>query len=284
MVSGASGIDLFLLVIAADDGVMPQTLEHIRILEALDVERGVVAVTKSDLADPGPVVAAASQLLPGHEVVACSAHTGAGVGSVAAALERAAAGAPPRSAPDCPPVLHIDRVFTVKGAGTVVTGTLWAGRIRRGDRLVLLPGDRPVRVRGVQVHDHVVDEAPAGQRVAINLAGLDRRAVRRGDVVAGTAAAVIPTYRLDAALALRDPLADGERVQVHHGTRETPARAIRKGDEVWQMRMAHPLIAGDGDRLVVRRINPPDTLGGGVILRAAAGGRAHATRPEVVTA
>jgi selenocysteine-specific elongation factor len=277
MVAGATGIDLFLLVIAADDGVMPQTLEHIRVLEALEVRRGVVAVTKSDIADPGPALAAAAELLPDDvELVACSARTGAGVAELAAALERTAARTPSRTADPRPAVLHVDRVFTIKGAGTVVTGTLWSGMIRRGDRLDLLPGKGVARVRGVQVHDRAVDQAAAGQRVAVNLSGLERRAVARGDVLAGADAPIQATYRLEAELALHERLGDRERVQLHHGTRATPARAVRLGGDLWQLRTERPLIAADGDRVVVRRIAPPNTLGGGLIVKAAAGGRQHA--------
>ncbi len=273
MVSGASGIDLFLLTIAADDGIMPQTLEHVRVLKALGVDSGVVAITKSDLADPGPAAQAAAELLPGAEVVVTSARTGEGVAEVAAALERVAARLVSRSEAPGGAVLHIDRVFTIKGSGTVVTGTLWSGEVRRGDRLRLLPENRGVRVRGLQVHDRSVERALAGQRVAVNLAGVDRRAVARGDVLAADGAEIHLTYRVDTELALDEPLADRERVQVHHGTRDTPARAVQREGGRWQLRTERPLVAADGDHLVVRRISPPDTLGGGVIVTAAAGGR-----------
>ncbi len=273
MVSGATGIDLFLLVIAADDGVMPQTLEHVRVLQALGVSRGVVAVTKSDLADPAPAVRAAAELLPGVDVVACSARTGTGVAEVAAALERVAARLVSRSEAPRGAVLHIDRVFTIKGSGTVVTGTLWSGEIQRGDRLCLLPGDRGVRVRGLQVHDRPVQRALAGQRVAVNLAGVERRAVSRGDVLAADGAGIVSTYRIDTELHLHEPVADRERVQVHHGTRDTPGRVVQGDGGRWQLRTERPLIAADGDHLVIRRISPPDTLGGGVVVTAAAGGR-----------
>jgi selenocysteine-specific elongation factor len=273
MVSGATGIDLFLLVIAADDGVMPQTLEHLRVLRALGIDHGVVAITKSDLADPAPAVAAASDLLPGVAVVTCSARTGDGVAELAQAIGRVAQATPSRATREGDPVLHVDRVFTIAGAGTVVTGTLWSGRIGRGDQLVLLPRGQTVRVRGVQVHDRGVDVADAGQRVAVNLTGVDRRTVAHGDVLAGPAAPVRVTYRLNSRLTLDEPVGDRERVQVHHGTRQTPARAVPLGDGTWQLRMQRPVIAADGDRVVIRRINPPDTLGGGVVVTAAAGGR-----------
>ena len=273
MVAGATGIDLFLLVIAANDGMMPQTLEHLRVLEALELRRGVVAITKSDLADPRSALAAAAGALPAAEIVPCSSRTGAGLAEVAAALERIAAQSPSRPADPRPAVLHIDRVFTIRGAGTVVTGTLWSGVIRRGERLAVLPGSRRARVRGVQVHDQAVDHAAAGQRVAVNLAGPERQVVERGDVLAGPSAEVHVTYRLEVELALHEHLGDRERVQVHHGTRDTAARAIRLREGLWQLRTERPLIAAAGDRVVVRRISPPNTLGGGVIVEAAAGGR-----------
>lgn len=274
MVSGATGIDLFLLVVAADDGVMPQTLEHLRVLEALGIGDGVVAITKTDLADPAPATEQVRQLLPGIEVVPCSARAGTGIDAVAAALDRAAQRVAPRpggndGAGGGEPILHVDRSFTIRGAGTVVTGTLWAGAIERGDHLVLLPEGRPVRVRGVQVHDAGVDRALAGQRVALNLAGIERRAVRRGDVVAGKDAPLAVTYRLHAQLLLHEELSDRERIQVHHGTRDAPARAVRLEDGSWQLRLERPVVAADGDRIVVRRISPPDTLGGGVVVSPA---------------
>ncbi len=273
MVAGATGIDMFLLVIAADDGVMPQTVEHTRVLQALAVPRGVVAITKADRADPRPSLAAAAELLPAAELVACSARTGEGLADVVAALQRAAATIESRRADPRPVILHIDRVFTIRGAGTVVTGTLWSGKIRRADLLDLLPRGRRVRVRALHVHDRAVEEAVAGQRVAVNLAGLPRAALAPGDTLAGTDAAVHGPYRLELELALHEHLGERERVQVHHGTRDTAARAIPHGPGLWQLRTERPLIAADGDRIVVRRISPPGTLGGGVVVKAAAGGR-----------
>ena len=278
MVAGATGIDLFLMVVAADDGVMPQTIEHATVLAALGVDAGVVAVTKADVADPDLAIAEAADLLPGAEVVACSARTGAGVEDVRAALDRVAAGLPGRGDGDGAPVLHVDRAFTIRGAGTVVTGTLWSGAIAAGDRLVLLPADRPVRVRSVQVHDEPVERAGAGQRVALNLVGVAVREVTRGDVVAAPGA-VAPARMLDCALTLRDA-SHGMRAHVHHGTREAPARLADLGDGLWQARLERPLLARAGDRVVVRAIAPPDTLGGGVVLDPAA--RRHGRRREVI--
>jgi selenocysteine-specific elongation factor len=183
---------------------------------------------------------------------------------------RAGAGGPAR--------LHVDRVFTVAGRGTVVTGTLWSGSVADGDMLELLPAGARVRVRGVQVHDAPVREAAAGQRVALALAGVKARDVARGDVVA-TPDAVGEAHVLDCVLALRDAR-HGERVQVHHGTRDVAARVSALGEDLWQLRLERPLLALDGDRVVVRRLSPPDTLGGGTILDA--GARRHGRRPEIV--
>jgi selenocysteine-specific elongation factor len=268
MVAGASGIDLFLLVIAADDGVMPQTTEHLRVLRALGVRAGVVAVTKADLADPAQAVDQAEQLLPGTPVLACSARTMDGVREVAAALERVAAGVRSRAVRGGSCVLHVDRVFSIRGAGTVVTGTLWSGRVARGERLQLLPAGRSLRVRGVQVHDHALERAEAGQRVALNIAGVDREEVERGDVLASPGTGLRASYRLDAALELRGPGLDGRRVQVHHGTRESAARLVHLGEDYWQLRLEQPLLAAAGDRVVVRSISVPDTLGGGLVLES----------------
>jgi selenocysteine-specific elongation factor len=278
MVAGATGIDLYLMVIAADDGVMPQTVEHATVLAALGVEVGVVAVTKADVADPARAMGEAAELLPGAEIVACSARTGAGVDDVRAALDHIASGLSGRGDGDGRPILHVDRAFTIRGAGTVVTGTLWSGAVAAGDRLVLLPADRPVRVRSVQVHDEPVERAGAGQRVALNLAGVAVREVARGDVVAAPGA-VAPARLIDCALTLHDA-SHGMRAHVHHGTREAPARLADLGDGLWQARLERPLLARAGDRVVVRAIAPPDTLGGGVVLDPAA--RRHGRRPEVL--
>jgi selenocysteine-specific elongation factor len=274
MVAGATGIDLFLMTVAADDGVMPQTREHAAVLRALAVGHGIVAITKSDLADPRPAAAEVAELLPAIPAIPVSARTGTGLDDLRRALDRAAksvAGRAERSPSDgASSRLHVDRVFSIRGAGTVVTGTLWSGEVGRGDELMLLPAGRRVRVRGVQVHDEPVGRARAGQRVAINLTGVALTDAARGDVLASAQPAIAPTYRMDAALQWEpdaEPAA-GERVQVHHGTREAPARLAWLGGRFWQLRLEQPLVPLAGDRLVIRRIAPPDTLGGGVVLDA----------------
>ena len=281
MVAGATGIDFYLMVIAADDGVMPQTLEHAEVLAALGIEQGVVAITKSDRAAPEMAAAEAAELLPTAEIVACSARTGDGVADVAAALERVAQRVQPRGEGRRAgaAVLHIDRVFTIHGAGTVVTGTLWSGTIAVGDTLHLLPAQRPVRVRSLQVHDEPAEQARSGQRVAVNLAAIARRDVARGDALAAPAAGIVPAHVIDAALDLRDDL-HGRRVMVHHGTRAVAARLAALGAGLWQVRLEAPLLAATGDRLVVRSVAPPDTLAGGTVLDPRA--RRHGRRADVL--
>jgi selenocysteine-specific elongation factor len=284
MVAGATGIDCFLMVVAADDGVMPQTVEHAAVLRGLGVSAGVVAVTKADLIEPGPAAAQARELLPhAADVGICSARTGAGVAEVAAALDRLAATLPGRAmlgsaGGPTATVLHIDRAFVIAGRGTVVTGTLWAGELGVGDTVELLPSGQRVRVRGVQVHDREFDRAVAGQRVAANLAGVRAREVGRGDVLA-TPGLLAESTVLDCVLALRDAR-HGERVHVHHGTREAPARLCALEENLWQLRLERPVLASAGDRVIVRRLSPPDTLGGGTVLDA--GARRHGPRPDVV--
>jgi selenocysteine-specific elongation factor len=267
MVAGATGIDLYLMVVAADDGVMPQTREHAAVLAALGVEAGVVAVTKADLADHAAAEIEASELLPGVDVVSVSARTGDGLAALLAALDRVTQSVASRAETQGPARLHIDRVFTIRGAGTVVTGTLWSGSIARGDTLDLLPGGRRARVRGVQVHGAALPVAGAGQRIAVNLTGIGLAEIARGQVLTSAGSDFRPTYVIDAELTFGpDEPAPGDRVQIHHGTRETPARLAWLGGRFWQLRLEQPLVPAAGDRLVVRRIAPPATLGGGVVL------------------
>lgn len=269
MVAGASGVDAFLMVIAADDGVMPQTLEHAAVLAALGVERGVVAVSKADVADPGPACEQAAALLPGLEIVPCSARTGAGIPELAAALDRLVADLDSRAGEsNAPARLHVDRCFTIAGRGTVLTGTLWSGVLGVGQTLELAATAsderRRVRVRGLEVHDEAVESAAAGQRVAVNLNGVQAAQASRGDVLLSPGLGA-QTRILDCELEL-DGATHSQRVQVHHGTRDVPGRLCALSGELWQLRLERPLLALAGDRLVVRRLAPPDTLGGGRVL------------------
>jgi selenocysteine-specific elongation factor len=278
MVAGATGIDLFLMVIAADDGVMPQTIEHATVLRALGVPSGIVAITKIDIADPQPAMEQARELLPGCEQVACSSRTGEGLDDLHGAIDRLVARLPSRAAAPGGPVLHIDRSFTIHGQGTIVTGTLWSGALSQGDTVALLPAEDLVRVRGLQVHDQARPRAEAGQRVAVNLSGVRVREVGRGDVLAAPGL-LRETTTLDCALELHDAQ-HNERVHVHHGTREAPGRLAALADDLWQLRLEKPIFAADGDRVVIRRPSPPDTLGGGLIVDAHA--QRHGRRIEIL--
>ena len=264
MVAGASGIDLFLLVIDATEGARPQTHEHLAILRLLGIDRGVVAVTKADAADTAMlelVVAEAGELVPGAEVVPVSAKTGEGLDELRAALA-AAADSRERAELLGATRLFIDRAFTLHGIGTVVTGTLWSGSIGDGDELRAEPAGLDVRVRSVQVHDVPVERAEAGQRVALALPGVERNALRRGDALVEAGAYPV-SYRLDVELDELEPIPGNARIQVHHGTAEIPARLVRVGERFGQLRLATPVVAARGDHVVLR---DSTTLGGGRVL------------------
>jgi selenocysteine-specific elongation factor len=264
MVAGATGIDLFLLVVDAREGARPQTHEHLAIVRLLGIEQGVVAVTKADAVDAEELALAldeARDLVPGAPVVATSAATGAGLDELRGALADVAGAATPRES-SAPTRLFVDRVFSLRGIGTVVTGTLWSGSIGEGDELVAEPAKISVRVRSVQVHDRAVERAAAGQRVAVALPGIERARLRRGDAL--TAAGGYPvSYRLDVSLDELSEIADGTRLHVHHGTAEHDARVVRIGERHAQLRLASQAVAARGDRVVLRERT---TVGGGIVV------------------
>ena len=278
MVAGATGVDLFLLCVAADDGVMPQTREHMAVMRGLGVADGVVAVTKADIGDAELAAEEAAELAPGAPVVRVSALRRSGLDELLAALGDVAARQRGRAGGSGSARLHVDRSFTLRGIGTVVTGTLWAGTIGAGDAVTVLPRGLEARVRSVHVHDQPVERAAAGQRVALNLAGPGWRELGRGDVVVPRGAGLPVSYRLD--VALDGPVEAGSRVQVHHGTREAPARVALLGEGFAQLRLEAPLVALPGDRVILRRIAPPDTLAGGSVVEPAA--RRHGPGDAVV--
>jgi selenocysteine-specific elongation factor len=261
MVAGATGIDLFLLVVDAGERARPQTHEHLAVLRLLGVERGVVAVTKTDAVDAETLELAlneAHELVPGAEVVAVSAKTGAGLDELRAALGRAASGLK-HERPGGGTRLYIDRAFTLTGIGTVVTGTLWSGSIGAGDELRIEPSGLRARARSVQVHDVDVPRAEAGQRVAVNLPGIDRRRLRRGDALVEPGYYPV-SWRLDVGLEELEPLPAA--VTVHLGTSDVAARVVREG-RFAQLRLREPVVAARGDRVVLRT---ETTVGGGVVL------------------
>ena len=280
MVAGASGIDLFLLVMDAGEGARPQTHEHLEIIRLLGIEHGAVAITKADAVEPDLVELVAEEareLVPGATVVPTSAKTGQGLDELRIALADAADRVE-HERRDEPARLFVDRAFTLHGIGTVVTGTLWSGSIGEGDALRAEPVGIDVRVRSVQVHDRPVERAEAGQRVAVALPGVERSDLRRGDAL--VAPHSYPTsYRLDVALEELEPIADGRRLHVHHGTAEHYARVIRAGDRWAQLRLASPAVAARGDRVVLR---DRTTLGGGLVLDPAPPRHASPERFELL--
>ncbi len=276
MVAGATGIDLFLLVIDAAEGARPQTHEHLSILRLLGVRHGVVAVSKVDGVDPETLELAldeARELVPGADVVPVSAKDGTGIDALRDALARAAGLVEARKL-DGPARLFVDRVFSLRGIGTVATGTLWSGAVAEGDVLRIEPAGLDARVRSVQVHDTPVSRAEAGQRVAVSLPGLGRRELRRGDALVAPGA-FSPSYRLDVSLEEVVEIADGTRLSVHHGTRRVHARIVRVGERFAQLRLAEPVVAARGDRVVLRT---ETTVGGGVVLDPAPPRRPDAAR------
>ena len=270
MVAGATGIDLFLLVVDAHEGARTQTHEHLAVLRLLGVVDGVVAVTKSDAADPHLALEEAAGLVPAAEAVAVSAKTGAGLDDLRAALARAAAGVRPRPRAG-PTRLFVDRVFSLRGIGTVATGTLWSGSVGAGDELRAEPAGLAVRVRSVQVHDRPVERAEAGQRVAVALTGADRRRLGRGLALVEPGAYEL-THRLAVELDELEPLP--ARVRAHHGTTETSAKVVRRDGRA-ELRLADPLVVARGDRIVLRAAT---TVGGAVVLDPAPARRKAAIR------
>jgi selenocysteine-specific elongation factor len=284
MLAGVGGIDLAMLVIAADESVMPQTREHLAICSLLHIRTGLVVLTKTDMVEADWVslvrddvaTLVRGSFLEGAPVVAVSAKTGAGLDELRATLARLAAAVPAR-ATDQLPRLPIDRVFTIKGFGTVVTGTLAAGALSVDDRVEVFPRGLVAKVRGLQVHGHAVERAVAGQRTAVNLQGLERAAVDRGDVV-GHAGALAATTLVDVSLEILPdaarPLKSRDRVRLHAGTSEIMARALLlEGSELApgahgfaRLRLEAPLVALAGDRFVVRSYSPIVTIGGGTLL------------------
>ena len=282
MVAGATGIDVALLVVAADEGIMPQTREHVAILDVLGVRRGVVALTKSDLAAPewrDLVAAEVGELLSGttlHDsaTIPVSVVTGAGLDALRDALAALARDASARAADDLVR-LPIDRVFSKAGSGTVVTGTLWSGGLRLGDEVTLLPSGQRGRVRTLQTHAQAVEVAPPGTRVAAALAGVDRSSIARGEVLVTDGTWRVATVlRADVTLlGDADPIGPRTPLRLHLGTTDVPARVVSAGGvfapgETRAARLvvgAPGVVARGGDRFVLRRASPPVTVGGGVI-------------------
>ncbi len=284
MLAGVGGIDLAVLVIAADEGVMPQTREHLAICSLLHIPHGLVALTKTDLVDgewlelvrDDVMALTRATFLEDAPIIGVSARTGDGIADLRAALRSLAAKVAPRGQ-DRLTRLPVDRVFTVKGFGTVVRGTLTAGHLAVDDRVEIYPRAVQSKVRGLQAHGQTVTEAFAGQRTAVNFQGLDRAAVDRGNVV-GHAGTLVPSLMVDGTFELlKDaprPVKSRDRVRFHAGTSEIMARVlVLEGEDLEpghtafaRFRLEAPLVAVPGDRFVIRSYSPVVTIGGGTLL------------------
>ena len=299
MLAGVGGIDLVILIIAADEGVMPQTREHLHICELLGIRRGLVALTKKDLVDPEWLDLVQEEIrtflagtcLDAAPILPVSSLTGEGLREVRNALASLAAEIQPRRG-DGIVRLPIDRVFTIRGFGTIVTGTLWTGSLAIGDEVTILPKELPSRVRRLQVHNESVEKALAGQRTAVNLPGLETDQIERGDLLCLQGTLRVSTS-LEATLALLPdaprPLHNRARVRFHLGTAEILARAVlldrekvNPGEEAYaHLRLEQPTAAMPHDRYVLRSYSPSTTIGGGVILDPCPSLKRR-RRPEVV--
>ncbi len=300
MVAGIGAVDAALLVVAADEGVMPQTSEHLAILDLLQTPRGVVALTKIDMIEDEEWLelveeevreALAETTLADAPIVPVSAYTGQGLDALLQALADVLAQAPPHS-PEGPPRLSIDRAFSIAGFGTVVTGTLKEGALHVGDDVIIEPGDLKARIRGLQSHQQPIQQALPGSRVAVNLSGLHPSDLHRGQVLT-TAGRVRSTLRVDVRLrAWRDApaiLKHNMEITFHSGAAETMGRLrlleaneLLPGEETWaQIELRDPVAVSRGDHFIIRRPSPSATLAGGVIVDPAPRRRHKRRRPEL---
>lgn len=288
MIAGATGIDVALLCIAADDGIMPQTVEHLHVLELLGINNMVVALTKCDLVDEEWTAFMVDEIVgrfartpyADAEIVPVSARDRRGLQELLEAIGRAADHARRTHEEHSFARLPIDRTFTIKGSGTVATGTLWSGRISPDDELELLPSRKRVRVRGIQEHGEPVDVAEPGSRTALNLASIGTDEVRPGMMLA-TPDAVVPTDRFDAEVTYlgpesrKAPLETGTVARIAHGTTEVPGRILLMNGQtriepgqsaLAQIRLEEPLAMARGDRFIIRTFSPVEVVGGGEAL------------------
>ena len=283
MVAGASGIDVALLVVAADEGVMPQTREHLSILSLLGTRAGVVALTKCDLVDEDWLALVTADVteavggtpLESAPVVRTSAATGVGLDELRAALGAAVASIPTRGAGDVFR-MPVDRAFSVRGTGTVVTGTVWEGAVAAGDALVVQPSGKPVRVRGLQAHGVEVPQARPGTRAAVAVSGVEVAGIPRGSWLCGDDRWPVTTLLRAEVSLLPDAnhaLRPREWVRLHLGTADVGARVVAAGGtfqpgtrRAARVVLQEPVLARAGDRFVLRLASPPSTIGGGIVI------------------
>lgn len=300
MVAGATGIDIMALVIAADEGIMPQTREHMEICTLLGIHHGLVVLTKVDMVDEEWLALVQEEVadftrgtfLEGAPVIPASAVTGQGLPEFIQTLDRIAAEIPARSASGLFR-LPVDRVFSMKGFGTVITGTLASGKVAVGDRVMLYPSGETSKVRGLQVHNQTVQTAEAGMRTAINFQGLEKTAVERGDVIA-MPHSLVSSYMVDVVLTYlagnSRALKNRTRVRFHTGTAEMMGvvvlldrNELAPGEQaVAQIRLDTPVTLVRDDRFVLRSYSPVRTIGGGPVLNPVAP-KHKRNRPEVVS-
>ena len=301
MLAGVGGVDLALFVVAADEGVMPQTREHLAILDLLQVPDGIVALTKSDLVEEPEWLDLVKEevreelsgsVLQDAKIVSVSARTGQGLPELLADIDLLLQ-SPPRRRETGRPRLPIDRVFTIAGFGTVVTGTLVDGRLQTGQEVTIMPRGLKARIRGLQTHKTKVEVTIPPSRVAVNLTGINREQLQRGDVLT-TPGWLRPTSLLDTRLRLlRDaprPLAHNATVHLFTGTTQCQARVrildrkeIAPGEEGWvQLALSTQIAVVKGDRFIIRQPSPSRTLGGGSIIAPFPRRRHRRFRPEVL--
>lgn len=293
MLAGAHGLDLVMLIVAADESIMPQTREHFDICRLLKVKSGLVALTKADLVEEELLELARAEVeeyvqgsfLENMPIIPVSSKTGSGLEELKTALVKLSGDIQPKTL-SATPRLPVDRCFSIKGFGTVVTGTLIAGELRNGDEIEVLPIGSRTRIRNLQTHGHNTDQARAGQRTAVNLQGISKEQAERGSVLT-LAGRLKPTSMLDVRLDLLKsaprPLAHRSRIRLHHGTVEVMGRvAMLKGQDTdklslsietgghdyVQLRLEEPIVALPQDRFIIRSYSPQVTIGGGVILDA----------------
>ncbi len=284
MLAGAFGIDMVLFTIAADEGVMPQTREHMDIIELLGVNKGIIVITKKDMVDEEWLMMMEEEIreyidhtiLKGSPLIPVSGITGEGIPELLQAIETMAETVEEKSSFG-QARLPIDRVFTISGFGTVVTGTLWSGQLNVGDTVELMPVQKPVKIRTLQVHNEKVPSAFAGQRVAVNLQGVEVAEIKRGYLLASPGY-MAPSYRVDARMRLLSSsprtLKNWSRVRFHLGTDETLGRVVLldrdellPGEESYvQIAMEKPVVGYKGDPFVIRYYSPVTTIGGGNII------------------